>query len=88
MGSQSDQMAWEVEPEKKKRAVPTWSSSVPSEPVTVHSHQANGKGRDVQAVWRTVQERSEGKTDNRAQVQDAQLEWAMSRFCPLETMRL
>lgn len=48
-------MAWEVEPEKKNRAVPAWSSLAPSELVrTVHSQQANGKGRDVQ-------DRSEGK---------------------------
>lgn len=60
-------MAWEVEPEN--RAVPAWSSLAPSELVrTVHSQQANGKGRDVQEVWRTAQERSEGKRDNRAQV--------------------
>lgn len=67
---------------KKNRAVPAWFSLAPSELVrTVHSQQANGKGRDVQ-------ERSEGKRDNRAQVQDAQLKWAVSGFCPLETVRL
>lgn len=80
-------MAWEVEPEEN-RAGPARPNSVPSEPVTVHSQQITGKDTDVQEVWCTIQDSSEGKRDNRAQVQDSRLERAVSRFCPLETVRL
>ena len=83
---QSDQMAWEVEPEK--RAIPAWCISVLSELLAVHSQQANGKGKDVQEVWQIVQERSEGKRDGRGHVQDSQLEQTVFRLCPLETVRL